>query len=261
MTINHYAINFYNKISSNLPKNNITGKQLLTITKSNQINLFVIKNIYDDWLDNFNNNKISYFDYNNIESQNGLKNFMNILSNNILIDNKSIKKLIIKAIEESIELAIKPSNFIIKDIIKHSKKIDESTLKSRKKYYSYHDNVFDKLIKYIGIIENNFIDKSIFKKLIIEQNLNEKKILIKELNDILEIDKQLLNNLKNNNHNNLEIFSKETKELNEILTEAKSCDNFNIGAEIILENLNEEYKNKLEDPKVIEVLNEIKKSY
>ena len=82
MSINRYAINFYKKVSSNIKENNITGKELLTITNSNQINLFIIKNIYDDWLNNFNKNKISYFNYDDIEIQNALNNFMNILSNN-----------------------------------------------------------------------------------------------------------------------------------------------------------------------------------
>tara|TARA_B110000263_G_C15206234_1_gene463022 strand:+ start:181 stop:966 length:786 start_codon:yes stop_codon:yes gene_type:complete len=261
MTTNHYAINFYKKIYLSIPKNNITGKQLLTITKSKQINLFIIKNIYDEWLNNFNKNKISYFNYSDINIQNALNNFMNILSNNILIKNKSIKKLIVKAIEESLELAIKPSSFIIKDIIKNSKEINETTLNSRKKYYPNHNNVFNELIKYIDNIENNFIEKSTLKKIIFNQELSEKEILIKELSDILEIDQQLINKLKNNNYKGLEIFNKDIKDLNEILTEAKSCNNFNMGVEIILENLNEEYKNQLEDPKVIEVLNEIKKSY
>tara|TARA_B110000438_G_scaffold27292_1_gene26131 strand:- start:77693 stop:78478 length:786 start_codon:yes stop_codon:yes gene_type:complete len=261
MSINRYAINFYKKVSSNIKENNITGKELLTITNSNQINLFIIKNIYDDWLNNFNKNKISYFNYDDIEIQNALNNFMNILSNNILIDNKTIKKLIIKAVEESFELAIEPSSFIIKDIIKNSKEINETNLKSRKKYYPHHNNVFNELIKYLDNIENNFIEESALKKMIINQELTEKKILIKELSGILEINQQLLNKTNNNNYKKLEIFNKEINEINEILREAKSCNNFNKGAEIILENLNEEYENKLEDPKVVEVLNEIKKSY
>ena len=261
MSINHYAINFYKKISLNITGNNITGKELLTITNSNQINLFIIKKIYDDWLNNFNQNKISYFNYNDIKIQNALNNFMNILSNNILIDNKSIKKLIIKAVEESLELAVKPSSFIIKDIIKNSKEINETNLKSRKKYYPHHHNVFNELIKYLDNIENNFIEESTLKKMIINQDLTEKKILIKELSGILEINQQLLNKIKNNNYKKFEIFNKELNEINEILREAKSCNDFNKGAEVILENLNEEYENKLEDPKVIDVLNEIKKSY
>ena len=48
MSINHYATNFYKKISSEIDTNNVTGDKLLNITQCNHINLFIIKKIYDD---------------------------------------------------------------------------------------------------------------------------------------------------------------------------------------------------------------------
>ena len=60
MSINHYATNFYKKISSEIDTNNITGEKLLNITQCHHINLFIIKKIYDDWLNNFNKNKIPF---------------------------------------------------------------------------------------------------------------------------------------------------------------------------------------------------------
>ena len=77
MSINHYATNFYKKISSEIDTNNITGEKLLNITQCHHINLFIIKKIYDDWLNNFNKNKIPFFDYDNKETKKAQKNFMN----------------------------------------------------------------------------------------------------------------------------------------------------------------------------------------
>ena len=92
MSINHYATNFYKKISSKIDTNNITGDKLLNITQCNNINLFIIKKIYDDWLNNFNKNKIPFFDYDHIETKKAQKNFMNILSKHIKIKPSSFTR-------------------------------------------------------------------------------------------------------------------------------------------------------------------------
>ena len=84
MSINHYATNFYKKISSEIDTNNVTGDKLLNITQCNHINLFIIKKIYDDWLNNFNKNKIPFFDYDNKETKEAQKNIGSFVPQKII---------------------------------------------------------------------------------------------------------------------------------------------------------------------------------
>jgi len=261
MSINHYATNFYKKISSKIDTNNVTGDKLLNITQCNHINLFIIKKIHDDWLNNFNKNKIPFFDYDNKETKEAQKNFMNILSKHIKIKPSIIPDIIIEAIIETVKLAANPSNYIVNDTIKNLNEINGENLKARKKYYPYHKNVFNELINDIQHFENNTIEKTDLIKLIAKQNLNKCEILIKELNSILEIDRSLFINLDINYSHNEELFSMNKKEYDKLLLEVKLCDTFQEATEIILDNLKDNYKHKLDDPKLIKILASIKENY
>ena len=261
MSINHYAINFYKKISSEIDTNNITGDKLLNITQCNHINLFIIKKIHDDWLNNFNKNKIPFFDYDNKETKEAQKNFMNILSKHIKIKPSIIPDIIIEAIIETVKLAANPSNYIVNDTIKNLNEINGENLKARKKYYPYHKNVFNELINDIQHFENNTIGKTNLIKLVAKQNLNECEILIKELNSILEIDRSLFINLNINYSHNEELFNMNKKEYDKLLLDVKLCDTFQEATEIILDNLKDNYKHKLDDPKLIKILASIKENY
>ena len=261
MSINHYATNFYKKISSKIDTNNVTGDKLLNITQCNHINLFIIKKIHDDWLNNFNKNKIPFFDYDNKETKEAQKNFMNILSKHIKIKPSIIPDIIIEAIIETVKLAANPSNYIVNDTIKNLNEINGENLKARKKYYPYHKNVFNELINDIQHFENNTIGKTNLIKLVAKQNLNECEILIKELNSILEIDRSLFINLNINYSHNEELFNMNKKEYDKLLLEVKLCDTFQEATEIILDNLKDNYKHKLDDPKLIKILTNIKENY
>jgi hypothetical protein len=261
MSINHYATNFYKKISSKIDTNNVTGDKLLNITQCNHINLFIIKKIHDDWLNNFNKNKIPFFDYDNKETKEAQKNFMNILSKHIKIKPSIIPDIIIEAIIETVKLATNPSNYIVNDTIKNLNEINGENLKARKKYYPYHKNVFNELINDIQHFENNTIGKTNLIKLVAKQNLNECEILIKELNSILEIDRSLFINLNINYSHNEELFNMNKKEYDKLLLDVKLCDTFQEATEIILDNLKDNYKHKLDDPKLIKILASIKENY
>ena len=62
---------------------NIDGERVLKLTKSKQINLFILKNIYDEWKNNFEKNKLKFFNYEKDEIKDALSNLMNELSYNI----------------------------------------------------------------------------------------------------------------------------------------------------------------------------------
>ena len=111
---------------------------------------------------------------------------------------------------------------------------------------------------------NSFLSKYLLSqkktdliKLVAKHNLNECEILIKELNSILEIDKNLFIKTNINYSHNEELFNMNKKEYDSFLLEVKSQNTFQEATEIILDN----YKNKLDNPKLIKMLTSIKENY
>ena len=86
MDLNRSCENQLKKIEKTISSNKVKGKDLIKITDSKQLNLFLIKNIYDKWNQNFKKNKMNYFDYEAKEVEEATNNMMNVLSNNICID-------------------------------------------------------------------------------------------------------------------------------------------------------------------------------
>ena len=62
-----YISNFIKKLQDNLEKKVLQGNDIIELTSSKQLNLFILKNIYDAWNKNFEKNKIIYFNYENKE--------------------------------------------------------------------------------------------------------------------------------------------------------------------------------------------------
>ena len=97
------------KTSTDLKKkfntNKIQGVDIINITQSKQLNLFIMKNLYDLWAINFKKNKIKYFNYDSTEVINATENMMNTLSNNISIEHNDFKILFEKAFQNLMQLA------------------------------------------------------------------------------------------------------------------------------------------------------------
>ena len=86
MNIYNLINKFLKKINAKISNNEILGKDLINLTESKQINLFIIKNIHEEWNKNFKKNKLDYFNYEDPEVISSINNLMNTLSNNINID-------------------------------------------------------------------------------------------------------------------------------------------------------------------------------
>ena len=136
MDLNSSIEKHFEKIKNDFKDNKIKGSDIINITQFKQLNLFIIKNIYDEWLINYEKNKIDYFNYNSDEVVTATRNVMNILSNNILISLDSFKKLFRSSAISVVDFANNPKNFIKKEILKKDfYDLDEINKKS--KYFKY----------------------------------------------------------------------------------------------------------------------------
>ena len=74
-----YIGNYIKKLQDNLEKKVLRGNDIIELTSSKQLNLFILKNIYDAWNKNFEKNKIIYFNYENKEILSAVTSLKNIL--------------------------------------------------------------------------------------------------------------------------------------------------------------------------------------
>ena len=261
MDLNRSCENQLKKIEKTISSNKVKGKDLIKITDSKQLNLFLIKNIYDKWNKNFKKNKMNYFDYETKEVEEATKNMMNVLSNNICIDFDEFKKLFYISIAEIVELASKPKGFLKKDFLNYSW-YDLERIKIRSKYYEYFKDLFKILIEKVESNREISIKSHELNKYVDEITIEQNHELVKEVSKLLKCDTEEISNIKDKSEfPYYSLFSINKNEVDSIIKEAKSKENFENAAVLILDNLNEYYKKNLLSNDVKNLLFEIKKNH
>ena len=130
-------------------KKNIEGKEILKFTPIDQINYFILKNLFTKWKDEIAQLKQSpYFNYENPEVESALQNLMNELSNHILIKTSQFEILVATAIEESIYLALSPYHYFkIYFFYPEKIKVTLAELKEKSKYVKLNSSFFNHFIE------------------------------------------------------------------------------------------------------------------
>ncbi len=261
MDLNRSCENQLKKIEKKISLNKVKGKDLMKITQSKQLNLFLIKNIYDKWNDNFKNIKMPYFSYDSTEVVEATDNMMNVLSNNISIEFDEFKKLFYKSVSEIVELASNPKDFLKKDFL-NLKWYDLERIKMRSKYYEYFRDLFSILIDKVEKNKEISIKSSEINKYIDEITIEKNHALVLEVSKIIDCNPEEISHIKKNNKFQFySLFSLNNNEVDSLLKEVISKENFETAAVLILDNLNEHYKKNLLSDDVKKLLHEIKKSY
>ncbi len=89
----------------------ITGQQIVSLAKVHQVNLMVVKNIFQAWQQETRKLESPLFDYQAAEVREALNQFMNVLSRNISIEREHFQKLFAKSTEETLLLLFYPGYY------------------------------------------------------------------------------------------------------------------------------------------------------
>lgn len=125
----------------------ISGQDILGLCNIKQINLLVLKNLFENWISSSESMKSPYFNYNAPEVVELYTKFSNVLSRHILITREHFEPLLTKSIKESLLLIFSPYEFyshIINDDRRNKLSVDD--LKSLKKYIKTNAHLVDDLI-------------------------------------------------------------------------------------------------------------------
>lgn len=145
----------------------ISGQDILNVSPVKQVNLLVVKILFEKWNQEMEAIKSPYFDFDDDEVKKHLKEFMNALSRKISINRENFEGLLKEASSKSLHLLLEPADFFKKEL---------------KGFLSEHVNLtsFDQLIKYIKINEN------LYQKIIGNLDINQDEHAMIRMVDQLE---------------------------------------------------------------------------
>ena len=252
-----YISNYIKKLQDNLEKKVLRGNDIIELTSSKQLNLFILKNIYDAWNKNFEKNKIIYFNYENKGILSAVTSLKNILSNHIEVDIENLKDLIKKSIIELIEYMFNPKSFINNDIIKEIN-LSGEIMNRRSKFFIDNKKIFMNLIESSSEKDLNSTEIS---QIINSYSFEINQELIEEIELMLDCKSEELKKIIIEPVNYKELFDCSENDYKEIVTRAKRKNSFQDAANLILENTKSEFTDERENLQLRSLLREIKKSY
>ncbi len=252
-----YISNFIKKLQDNLEKKVLQGNDIIELTISKQLNLFILKNIYDAWNKNFEKNKSIYFNYKDKKVLSAVVSLKNILSNHIEIDIENLKDLIKKSIIEVIEYVFNPKNFINDDILKEINLSGES-INTRSKFFIDNKKVFINLIESSREKDLNSTEMS---QIINSYSFEINQELIEEIELVLDCKSEELKKIIIEPVNYKELFDCSENDYKEIVKRAKRKNSFHDAANLILENTKSEFIDERENQQLRSLLREIKQNY
>jgi len=89
----------------------ITGKQILSISQLQQVNLLAIRALYEKWQADTERLRSPFFDFGAPEVQQALKSFMNTVSQFISVKREHFEPLLADSVAETLVLILEPQTF------------------------------------------------------------------------------------------------------------------------------------------------------
>ena len=187
-------------------KEKLTGKEILYISPIKQLNLFIIKSLFERWQEEMQRIESPYFDYHATEVKVMISKFMNILSQNIFINAENLKPIIEKAVEDLIILNFDPATYLDNEIKKKPELLKTKKLVPQfAKYLVFHKSLILDFLNDFDIHDLKHLKK--YAVAFFEKETLDKHPLIEQLSEILIIEKQELfeisPSIKKNNERNL----------------------------------------------------------
>lgn len=140
--IDGYCEKFASKVTADFFKDGkdvITGKEILKVTPSKQVNFFVIKLLFRYWQEETKKLESPFFNYKHEEVRQAMIQFMNVLSQHIEINRDKFETLLNHAVKDTIYLAAMPQAYVEIDLDSRGvESIKEKSVEGTVKYLKIH---------------------------------------------------------------------------------------------------------------------------
>src|SRR5688572_4573181 len=112
----------------------ITGQEILSLCNVQQVNLFVVRELFKAWKEETKRLKSPYFDYEHPEVKEALDNFINIASQHISIQRAHFAPLLKKATSQALMVIFDPYDFYSLIITGKNNKLEVDSFREEIKY-------------------------------------------------------------------------------------------------------------------------------
>ena len=140
--IDSYCEKFAQKVTTDFFQRGIeviTGKEILKVTPSKQVNFFVIKLLFRYWQEETKKLESPFFNYKHEEVRQAMIQFMNVLSQHIEINKEKFETLLNHAVKDTLYLASMPQAYVEIDLDSRGvETIRDKAIEGTVKYLKIH---------------------------------------------------------------------------------------------------------------------------
>jgi len=134
-------------------KDKITGAEILSLSNIQQVNLFVVRDLFKTWKEETKKLKSHYFDYESADVKEAFETLMERLSNNISVDQAHFGPLLKKAVDETLLAVFDPYDFFSLIISGQNNKLEVTAFKEEIKYLKVNKAPLERLLQ--KLLESN----------------------------------------------------------------------------------------------------------
>lgn len=134
-------------------KDKITGSEVLSLCNVQQVNLFVVRDLFKTWKEETKKLKSPYFDYESGEVKEAFETLMDRLSNNIAVDQAHFGPLLKKAVDETLLAVFDPYDFFSLVMSGQNNKLEVTAFKEEIKYLKVNKGPLERLLQ--KLLEKN----------------------------------------------------------------------------------------------------------
>jgi len=128
-------------------KEKITGPEILKLCNVQQVNLFVVREIFKSWKEETRKLQSPYFNYDLPEVKEALENLMTLLSNHISISRNNFGPLLKKAVGQALLVVFDPYDFYSMVITGKDNKLDVGPFRQEIKYLKINKAPLEKMLQ------------------------------------------------------------------------------------------------------------------
>ena len=128
-------------------KEKISGSEILSLCDIQQVNMFVVRELFKAWKEETRKQKSSYFDYEHPQVKEALEVYMGVLSNHISIDKSRFAPLLKKAVSHALMAIFVPYDFFSMIVSGKNNKLEVAPFREEIKYLKVNKAPLERMLK------------------------------------------------------------------------------------------------------------------
>ncbi len=128
-------------------KEKLNGQDILSLCDVQQVNLFIVRELFKGWKEETKKLKSPYFDYEHPEVKEALESFMGILSTHIAISRQHFAPLLKKAVSQAVLVVLDPYDYFSMLVSGTHNKLDVSGFREEIKYLKINKAPLERMLQ------------------------------------------------------------------------------------------------------------------